>query len=148
MKNKWLIIGIAAMVIVTGILGCNKREDNVSQPSARATGAIEITAKKLISDVRNDPYKYNPGTVFRISGTVEKIVSLGGSGYTLFIGPKVKENVILVQFFRTSLNADEEKQFSALEKLRGGEQIVVQGSYIGVIGEFVSLQNPLLVSIK
>lgn len=122
----------------------------VTNPKASTptSGAIEITAKKLITDVQNDPYKYNPGTIFRVSGIVERVVSLAGSGYMLYIGPKVKENIILVQFFRTSLGADEEKQFSALEKLRGGEQIVIQGSYIGVMGEFVSLQNPLIVSIK
>lgn len=151
MKNKWLIIGIAVAVIVVGMLACNGRGDGVSQPNvpaAPASGAIDIAAKKLISDVRNNPYKYNPGTIFRVSGIVERVVSQGGSGYTLYIGPKVKENVILVQFFRTSINADQEKQFSALGKLRGGEQIVVQGSYIGLIGEFVSLQNPSLVSIK
>lgn len=173
MKNKWLIIGIAVVVIAAGILVFNGRGNNVSQPNAPVAptaptpvqapsavtnelipaGVIKITAKKLVSELMVDHTKYEKGTVFQVSGVFrrqkEYFPNLNGE-VSFFLGPMVDNDGIKVGVIICVDIEKESELFKAFVALEDGRGVVVQGTYFVFNNSYetgVILENASLISV-
>jgi len=111
-------------------------------------GVIEITAKKLLTELLADPEKYKEGTVFQVSGTFVWNLKYSASTYTdFFLGPAVYNDDIRLAV-RICVFYKEKEAFETFNSINTGDQIVVRGTYVFFSAQYgISLENCSLISI-
>ena len=156
MKNKWLIIGIAIMVITIGILACDGREVStptepvpVQMPPAVAnepvpTGVVKVTAEELVKQLLTNPNRYKKGIIMQVSGTVLKPGDYVDQGMGLInsftLGPIIEIAPYVHGFVSISAwtsdvkkgtNWDNIELVHVLDELNNGDWVVIRGEFGG-----------------